>query len=137
MAPPLHLAYDRGTVLVSGGPPGFDYATLPGVLFDPRTSTWRAQGRHYRALVEHLVRTKTPYTDDARGWENKDAGWRLQVERTPHPHQAEAVEAWLRAGRRGVVVLPTGTGKTFVAILCIQRVSRPALVATPTLDLMR
>jgi superfamily II DNA or RNA helicase len=137
MAPPLQLAYDRGTVLVSGGPPGFDYAALPGVLFDPRTSTWRAQARHYRAIVEHCLRAKLAYTDEARGWENKDAGWRLQVERDPHPHQAEAVDAWLRAGRRGVVVLPTGTGKTFVAILCIQRVSRPALVVTPTLDLMR
>ncbi len=137
MAAPLHLAYDRGTVRVSGGPPGFDYATLPGVLFDPRTSTWRAQGRHYRAIVEHLVRTKTPYADEARGWENKDAGWKLQVDWAPHWYQSEAVEAWWKAGRRGLVVLPTGTGKTFVGAMVIQRVSRPTLVVTPTLDLLR
>src|SRR5579885_1752335 len=137
MSPPLHLAYDRGTVLVSGGPPGFDYAALPGVLFDPRTSTYRAQGRHYRALVEHLVREKLPYTDAARGWENRDAGWRLRTDRRPHPHQAEAVAAWLKTGRRGVVVLPTGTGKTFVALMCVEKVSRPALGVTPTIDLMR
>jgi superfamily II DNA or RNA helicase len=137
MSTPLHLAYDRGTVLVSQGPPGFDYTTLPAVLFDPRTSTWRAQGRHYRAIVEHCIRQKLPYTDEARGWENKDAGWKLTTDRTPHPHQSEAVATWLKSGRRGVVVLPTGTGKTYVAMLCIEKVSRPALVVTPTIDLMR
>ena len=33
-------------------------------------------------------------------------------------------------------MLPTGTGKTFVAILAIQKASRPTLVVTPTIDLL-
>src|SRR5207302_2773066 len=43
---------------------------------------------------------------------------------------------WWQRGGRGVVVLPTGTGKTFVAILAIQRAARPTLVVTPTIDLL-
>jgi superfamily II DNA or RNA helicase len=136
MPEPLLLAHDRGTVIVSGGPPGFVYQSLPGVLYDARTSTHRAQGRYYRAVVEHILREKLPYQDDARGWPNQDAGWRLKQSRDPFPHQREAVDTWLKTGRRGVVVLPTGTGKTFVAVMCIARVSRPALVVTPTIDLM-
>jgi superfamily II DNA or RNA helicase len=136
MPDPLLLAHDRGTVIVSGGPPGFVYQSLPGVLYDPRTSTHRAQGRYYRAVVEHILREKLSYQDDARGWPNQDAGWPLKQTRDPFPHQREAVETWLKTGRRGVVVLPTGTGKTFVAVLCMARVSRPALVVTPTIDLM-
>jgi superfamily II DNA or RNA helicase len=135
-ADPLLLTHDRGTVIVSGGPPGFAYPSLPGVLFDPRTNTYRAQGRHYRAIVEHLLREKLPYRDEARGWANQDAGWKLTSTRDPFPHQREAVEAWQKTGRRGVVVLPTGTGKTFVAVMCIARTNRPALVVTPTIDLM-
>src|SRR5262249_37062017 len=56
----------------------------------------------------------------------------------PFPHQTESVAAWWRNGKsgRGVVVLPTGTGKTFVAILAIAQVGRPTLVVTPTIDLM-
>jgi superfamily II DNA or RNA helicase len=42
-------------------------------------------------------------------------------------YQREAVEAWRRAGRRGVVVMPTGTGKTYVAL----RVILDALAANP------
>lgn len=135
-AEPIRLSYDRGTVLVAGGPPGFDLLDLPGVLFDPRTSTYRAQGRHYRGVVEHLVRNKIAYEDTARGWENKPTGWQLAPGRDPFPHQSESVAAWWKAGGRGVVVLPTGTGKTFVALLSIQKAGRPALVVTPTIDLM-
>ena len=133
---PLTLTYDRGTLVVAA-PDGVDPTTFPGVLFDPRTSTYRAQGRFYRAIVEQCLREKVPYTDASRGWGNQPAGFRLVTDRTPHPHQAEAVQTWAKAGRRGTVVLPTGTGKTFVAVLCIAQVDRPTLVVTPTLDLLR
>ena len=133
---PLALGYDRGTVVVSGAPPGFNYNSLPGVLFDPRTMTHRAQGRHYRAIVEHLIREKIPYTDAARGWENKPTGWKLDTDRRPYDYQKDALEKWTQGGRRGVVVMPTGTGKTFTAFLCIEKVGRPTLVVTPTIDLM-
>lgn len=134
---PLKLGYDRGTVTLSGGPPDFDFTQLPGVLFDSRTSEHRAEGRHYRAIVEFCLANKLKFEDQARAWANQPVGWTMQDSRSPHPHQLEAVATWTKAGRRGVVVLPTGTGKTFVAILCIERVSRPTLVVTPTLELMR
>lgn len=133
---PFLLTHDRGTVVVAGGPPGFNTNALPGVLFDPRTSTQRAQGRFYRAIVEHLLREKLPYQDKARHWDNKPTGWKLNAERTPRPYQLEAVRKWVEGGRRGVVVMPTGTGKTFTAFLCIEAVGRPALVVTPKIDLM-
>jgi len=131
----IQLTYDRGTVVVSGGPHGFDFQSLSGVLFDPRTSTHRAQGRHYRAIVEQLIREKRPYEDTARGWPAEQTGWKLNAERTAREYQSAAVRAWLKS-RRGVVVMPTGTGKTFMAFLCIEKVGRPTLVVTPKIDLM-
>lgn len=132
---PIQLTYDRGTVVVSGGPHGFDFQSLPGVLFDPRTSTHRAQGRHYRAIVEQLIREKQKYEDTARGWPAEQTGWKLNGERTARDYQAAAVATWLKT-RRGVIVMPTGTGKTFAAFLCIEKVGRPTLVVTPKIDLM-
>src|SRR5207302_2533414 len=52
------------------------------------------------------------------------------------PPQTEALETWCKQGNRGVVVLPTGTGKTHLAILAVSRTARPALVVTPTIDLL-
>ncbi len=134
---PLTLSYDRGTVLLGDVPKALDALTLPGVRYDERTLAYRAQGRDYRAIVEHLIREKIPYTDNARGWPNAPTGWTLHTDRQPHPHQAEALDVWWKTGRRGTVVLPTGTGKTYVAVMCMAKLGRPTLIVTPTLDLLR
>src|SRR5207247_665949 len=88
----------------------------------------------YRALVEHLRQHKIPYKDEARSYQATP--WTLHNPRTPFPHQTEALETWWAAGGRGVVVLPTGTGKTYLAILAVHKAQRPALVVTPTIDLL-
>ena len=56
-------------------------------------------------------------------------GNRSRISRKP-------LAAWWNQTGRGVVVLPTGTGKTFVALLAIAHVGRPTLVITPTIPLM-
>ena len=56
---------------------------------------------------------------------------------SPYPYQTEAIDAWHANGKRGVVSLPTGAGKTFIAILLIADTQRPTLVHVPTLDLMQ
>jgi superfamily II DNA or RNA helicase len=59
------------------------------------------------------------------------------VRREPRPYQTEALEAWRVAQGRGVVVLPTGAGKTWLACLAIEDRRRSAIVLAPTLDLVR
>jgi len=132
---PIQISYDRGTIVVAGGPEGFVRETLPGVLFDPRTSTHRAQGRFYRGIIEQLIRDKLAYEDSARAWPVEQTGWKLNAERLPREYQKAGVAAWAKT-RRGVIVMPTGTGKTFAAFMCIEKVGRPTLVVTPKIDLM-
>ena len=131
--PALHLAFDGGTLVVTGPDPE-RLAALPHCRFDARTNVYRAEAIHYRALVEHLRREKVPYKDEARAYHLTP--WPLRTSRDPFPHQTEALKTWWDSGGRGVVVLPTGTGKTFLAILAIHKTGRPALVVTPTIDLL-
>lgn len=130
---PLHLTFDGGTLLLNGAAEE-QLLALPGVRVDPRSGQYRAEGRHYRAIVEQLVKQKIPYQDEAKTWEQTP--WTVQLERQPFPHQIEGLTTWWKHGGRGMVVLPTGTGKTFLAVLAIQKVSRPTLVITPTIDLL-
>ncbi|MEM3366306.1 MAG: DEAD/DEAH box helicase [Candidatus Methanomethyliaceae archaeon] len=60
----------------------------------------------------------------------------LSADVLPRPYQVDALYSWEDAGRRGVVVLPTGAGKTHVGILAIQQVNTPTIVVVPTIDLM-
>jgi len=61
---------------------------------------------------------------------------KIQETREPHDYQVAALAAWDEAGRRGSIVLPTGAGKTFVAIQAISRVNRSVVVVAPTIDLL-
>jgi superfamily II DNA or RNA helicase len=76
-----------------------------------------------------------PFTDEARGYRELELAMRTR--REPYPHQAEAIEAWKAGKHRGVVALPTGAGKTWVAMMAIDAVRRSTLVVAPTLDLVR
>ncbi|MEM9555552.1 MAG: DEAD/DEAH box helicase family protein [Acidobacteriota bacterium] len=138
----LRLAFDRGTLLVSSAHPGTDASDLlppgvelPGCVFDDRVRQWRAPAWRYREVLTVLHRSGVALDNAAGGFEALDL--RAREERTPYDYQAAAVEAFFTAGRRGVVVLPTGAGKTFVAQMIIERLARTALVVTPTLDLMQ
>src|SRR4051812_11537845 len=132
MSPEVSLSFDAGTVVVAG--PQELVSRLPGCRPDPRTQTFRAEARWYRAIVEMLRQEKVPYRDTARRFE--PTPWTLHQPREAFPHQTEALTAWWNQGGRGVVVLPTGTGKTYLAFLAIAHVGRPALVVTPTIDLL-
>jgi superfamily II DNA or RNA helicase len=127
------LTFDAGTLVVSGEPIE-QLLALPGVRHDPRSDSYRAEARLYRPIVEHLRQNRIEYKDEARAF--GPTPWPLRASRDPFPHQTEALETWIKEGSRGVVVLPTGTGKTHLAVLAIHRTARPALVVTPTIDLL-
>jgi superfamily II DNA or RNA helicase len=89
----------------------------------------------YADVVLALRRAQLEYQDDARRYEELPN--KLSVHREPRPFQAEALEAFRRAQGRGVIVLPTGSGKSHVAVLAIDDRRRSSLVVAPTLDLVR
>jgi superfamily II DNA or RNA helicase len=60
----------------------------------------------------------------------------VEVSLQPRPYQTEAVEAWRASSNRGVIVLPTGAGKTLVALMALASVGTTALICVPTLDLL-
>jgi superfamily II DNA or RNA helicase len=132
-SPTVRLAFEEGTILVEGLAEGNDLG-LPGVRFDPRAGAYRAEGIRYREIVQHLIDGKIPRVDQARAYE--PVKWSVQVAKEAFPHQVEGLKAWQANGKRGVVVLPTGTGKTHLANLAIEAAQRPTLVVTPTIDLM-
>ncbi len=131
----ITLSFDRGTVLISGPKSAVSALDLPGAAFDPRVKLHRAPARYYREIVTRLRAGDVRYEDGARAYANLDLG--LQIGRSPFPFQKDALEAWWNAGGRGVIVLPTGSGKTFVAQLCMMKAGRSTLVVVPTIDLMQ
>ncbi len=126
------LEFRAGTLEVRGVP---ESTSLPACTWDARTACHRAPAIAYAELFAALHRSGAPFEDRARAYAELPHG--AVVHREPRPYQAEAVDAWRKARGRGVVVLPTGAGKTHVAVMAIEDKRRSTLVIAPTLDLVR
>ncbi|MGI6356923.1 MAG: DEAD/DEAH box helicase [Lentisphaerae bacterium] len=130
---PLKITFQDGTLLLDAP------ATTPLPLaqwgvFDERVGQWRAEARHYAAIILHLYRRGLAYDDQARAYEVLPLQWRRR--HPPREYQQEAVNSWWSSGGRGLIVLPTGTGKSYVAHMAMAKVQRSTLVVAPTIDLM-
>ncbi|MBL4845113.1 MAG: DEAD/DEAH box helicase family protein [Planctomycetes bacterium] len=125
------LSFTGGTLVLEGAPAEVA-AQLPA-HYDPRIEAWRLPASSYHLVIRFLVAAELPFDDRARGYEELEL-----VEGGPQPrdYQAGAIEAWVKNHRRGVVALPTGSGKTLVAHLAIERCARSALIVVPTIDLL-
>lgn len=130
---PLKIDFDKGTLILQNVPEEIE-SQLPDIRWDERTLTFRAPAYRYRHIVSQLRAHDIPYEDTARQFTVKNFTNQKAV--SPYPYQSEAIDAWHANGQRGVVSLPTGAGKTFIAILLIAETQRPTLVHVPTIDLM-
>lgn len=101
-------------------------------VFSWHNAKWRCPAVYYRQvrpwLKQQNIRNSIPR------WQNLSLT--LQDNRDPHAYQTEALHAWLAADSWGSVVLPTGAGKTFLALRAIAECSVSTLVVVPTLDLL-
>ncbi|MGB3532151.1 MAG: DEAD/DEAH box helicase family protein [Microcoleaceae cyanobacterium] len=126
------LSFDRGTLILHPPPKGkgwIDFAT-----WDDRIEKFRIPAIEYRRLITSLKAEQIHFTNKAKVYESLSLVPSLEM--PPYPHQTEALAAWQQAGSQGVVVLPTASGKTYLAQLAMQATASHTLVVVPTLDLM-
>ena len=123
------LEFDRGTVILSGCSEP-EVAGLPGVLWDPRVRVYRAPGHRYSDIRKALNRSGRSFDDQVRSVDDPRPGrWRAVDLR---PYQAAALSSWELSGARGLIILPTGSGKTLLALAAMARRGCRALCLTPT-----
>ncbi len=121
------LRYDRGSLLIHGE------VGTPYGQWDPRVGAFRAMAMYYPEVLAYLERSRMVYQDKAA---NPPPISTLSCRVELRPYQKAALDAWVDAGRRGVIVLPTGAGKTYIALKAIEGLNVATLVVVPTLDLL-
>lgn len=135
-APLPNLAFQGGTLVLRGLSRLAIERVFSSIawVWDSRVHAWRTDAIHYASVRSALVKLATPIEDEVPTW--KSIHWPAMALRTLRTEQQEAVSAWKRAGCRGNVVMPTGTGKTEVALNIMGQVAVSTLVVAPVRDLM-
>jgi hypothetical protein len=129
------LSFAGGTLVLQGMQPNAVKQLFPPQtwIWDRRVSAWRCEALHYLSVRRALRRNGLAYVDVVPQWQHIE--WptvRLPPLRT---EQQAALVAWRLTGR-GVLAMPTGTGKTEVALTIMQRTAVSTLVVAPVRDLM-
>ena len=137
IASPLVLSFDRGTLLLRGAGPQEMISADPARLWewDARVTAYRCDAIHYAAVRSHLQLKFGPRFRDLLPPSSRVAFAKIDLP-TLRPEQQQAVAAWQTAGHRGMVVMPTGTGKTEVALAAMAAVRVSTLIVAPVRDLM-
>jgi superfamily II DNA or RNA helicase len=124
----MMMTFNGGTLVLHGAE---KEATLPSPL-RWIAGKWRCEAVWYSSLVpwirEQGIRDLIPR------WQSLSGSFSSLL--SLHPYQHAALAAWEKAERRGSIVLPTGAGKSLVALHALHRANCSALVVAPTIDLM-
>ena len=135
----VRLSYEGGTIRIedrradsrtSDAPDPL--SDLPHTETDPRTDTARAPAYRYATVRDALG--DGDLTVEDRVLDLPDLALTTTYEL--REYQADALQAWRDADERGVLELPTGSGKTVIGIAAMTALETPALVVVPTIDLL-
>ena len=129
----MQLYFDAGSLLLSGNdlsrtqPPAID------MVYDSRVDAWRAPAYSYANTV-HQLSTYTTFTDKV--FSTKPLIIPKALKLTLRDYQQQAIDCWQANNKQGLVILPTGVGKSIVGIEAIRCCGCSALIVLPTIDLM-
>jgi superfamily II DNA or RNA helicase len=119
----ITLRYEDGRVRVEGGE----------IYLGAMEPSDEYPGYMYPQLVRHLEASGTEYRDEAMKAPSPPT---MRADIDLRDYQSEALSRWSQNESRGIVVLPTGAGKTFIAVKAIEALQASTLIAVPTIVLV-
>jgi superfamily II DNA or RNA helicase len=133
----ISLSFNQGTLILTGiGREKLPRIRGPTVwAWDSRVGALRCEAIYYTAVRKALARQFGPLFSDEVP-KPCDVYWPKVKLPKLRINQIEALEAWSKADCRGQIIMPTGTGKTEVALAAMARLKIATLVVAPVRDLM-
>lgn len=101
--------------------------------WDPRVGCYRIKAVHYWEVLEYLEESKVQFQDEVPDLPPREP---LEDNIRLRSYQQEGLNKWRESNRRGVIVLPTAAGKTYIGLKAVSLLELQTLIVVPTLDLL-
>ena len=101
--------------------------------WDPRNGLYRIKASHYKDVLDYFKESRIRVEDNVQ---NLPPLEQIKSNVELRTYQNKALENWRHAGNRGILVLPTAAGKTFIALKAIDLLKTQTMIIVPTLDLI-
>ena len=122
----MQLRYSNGTILID------EPINSPLVVYNNRIKSYRTLGKNYQFILEYLQQQQIDFKDLVlRSQEMPILTSKMKL----RSYQHIAVKHRMKP-KRGLIVMPTGAGKTMVALKIIETMLCSTIVIVPTLDLV-
>ena len=130
----VDIHFSQGTLIIEGD--NELISTISHLIkYDERIKQYRAPAYHYSQIILTLRKEEIPHNDYAKAFSPININ--LNTKFLPREHQTTALNKWKQNQYKGVVIMPTGSGKSFFAFMAINYLKRPTLIVVPTIDLMQ
>ena len=116
-------------------PPGQVIEDGLGLLWDDRVKQYRAPGCYFDEIKKWIKKSNLEVKEQVLSIDAKPLSGNFRS-RILRPYQETAVELWKNSNSQGIVVLPTGAGKTQLALSVINRSQSRTLCLVPTRALL-
>ncbi len=128
----LNLKFEKGNILIHTKEKHPFLERFSWLNYDLRTQSYRCFGYYYKDLILALQKN-LDYKDNIKTYQKLSLKLTLPFE--SYSYQKEAMLKWSEK-KRGVLVLPTGSGKSILAAMIMERINRSTLVLVPTIELL-
>ncbi|TRO47469.1 DEAD/DEAH box helicase, partial [Candidatus Bathyarchaeota archaeon] len=123
----VSILFDKGSLLIKGN------IRTPYGRWDSRIGAYRAKSMYYSDIIDYFKESKISFQDKVMHPPPIEF---ISCKITLRKYQERALFNWNRNNKKGIIVLPTAAGKTYVALKAICELKTQTLIIVPTLDLV-
>lgn len=125
----MELFFDHGTIVVKDPASNFEGGRFTDFVWDARVERYRAPACRHESIISDLRKHKVQFQDHVNQSIKLVGEWK---DLSLRPYQDAAIQSWITAQKRGLIVLPTGSGKTRVAMSAMAKLRESTLCLVPT-----
>ena len=123
----VSILFDKGSLLIKGN------IRTPYGRWDSRIGAYRAKSMYYSDIIDYFKESRISFQDKVMHPPPIEF---ISCKITLRKYQERALFNWNRNNKKGIIVLPTAAGKTYVALKAICELKTQTLIIVPTLDLV-